>query len=271
MPNVKFHRPRPLTPWRKISLGSWRPVGDSSIHCMFEASVEPFARLRAPGTSLNHFLALSIGRAAQAEPAVNSMVRAGKIFSRAHVDVFFHACLGDSDDLTGFKICGVDSMNLTEIAADFEHQRRRIEREGDFQFRHIKRVFRWVPGWFGRTLLNLLGALFYTLNLPASWLGAPNDAFGGIMITNVGRFGIEHGFAPFAPYAHVSTIAAVGAVRKRPWVEDGCIAIARTVRIGFTFDHRTCDGVHIGRFLSVLRRAFEQPETLMGISGRSAG
>jgi pyruvate dehydrogenase E2 component (dihydrolipoamide acetyltransferase) len=119
-----------------------------------------------------------------------------------------------------------------------------------------------LPGYLARLALDLASFILYTLNLAAPSL-SPRDAFSGVMITNVGTFGIERAFVPFAPYSRVSLVVAMGRAAPRPVVENGEVRAARTMRLGFTCDHRLVDGFHIGRLLASIRTCFEEPERLI--------
>ena len=58
--NVEFAGRPPLSGWRKISLGSWRPRGDSSVYGTIEVEVGPAVRALGGAVSLNVFLARAV-------------------------------------------------------------------------------------------------------------------------------------------------------------------------------------------------------------------
>jgi 2-oxoisovalerate dehydrogenase E2 component (dihydrolipoyl transacylase) len=69
----------------------------------------------------------------------------------------------------------------------------------------------------------------------------PADLTGGtITLTNVGVFGIDAGTPILVPGE--SAILALGAIRERPWVHEGTIAIRQVVTLALSFDHRLIDG-----------------------------
>ena len=60
-----------------------------------------------------------------------------------------------------------------------------------------------------------------------------------------------------------AAILAVGAVKDRPIVRDGQLAIAKTMRATLSCDHRVLNGVEGGRFLDELKSILENPVSLL--------
>ena len=261
--NVELFPARRPTGWRKISLGSWRPTGDSSIHAELEVNLERFYDRRVAGITLNHFVAKAVAMALVENPSFNAVIRWGRIHHRRHVDVFFHVLTDtrEGENLSGVKLERVDQKSLAMIAAEFAQSVAGVHASGDAAFAGSKSIYRRVPGWLARFALDLASFFLYTLNIAAPCL-LPRDAFSGIMISNLGTFGIERAFVPFAPYTRVSLVVAMGRAAERPVVDAGAVRVARTMRLGFTCDHRLVDGFHIGRLLASIRGCFEEPERL---------
>jgi 2-oxoisovalerate dehydrogenase E2 component (dihydrolipoyl transacylase) len=70
---------------------------------------------------------------------------------------------------------------------------------------------------------------------------SPADLTGGtITLTNVGVFGIDAGTPILMPGE--AAILAVGAIRERPWVHEGALAIRQVATLALSFDHRLVDG-----------------------------
>ena len=60
-----------------------------------------------------------------------------------------------------------------------------------------------------------------------------------------------------------AAILAVGAVKERPIVRDGQLAIAKTLRATLSCDHRVLNGLEGGRFLVELKSILENPVSLL--------
>jgi pyruvate dehydrogenase E2 component (dihydrolipoamide acetyltransferase) len=113
-------------------------------------------------------------------------------------------------------------------------------------------------------LLELTSFASYTLNLDLTWAGIPRDAFGSVMITNVGALGLEEAYVPLVPYSRVPLLIAMGNVRDTPIVEDGRVIVAKTMKLCATFDHRLLDGQHAAAMAKTMRAWLENPTQYFG-------
>jgi 2-oxoisovalerate dehydrogenase E2 component (dihydrolipoyl transacylase) len=85
---------------------------------------------------------------------------------------------------------------------------------------------------------------------------------GSFTITNVGVFGVDAGTPILNPGE--SGILAVGAIAKRPWVDDDDQIVARWVTtLALSFDHRVVDGEQGSRFLADVAAILRDPATAL--------
>jgi pyruvate dehydrogenase E2 component (dihydrolipoamide acetyltransferase) len=90
----------------------------------------------------------------------------------------------------------------------------------------------------------------------------PDDyADGTFTISNLGMFGVDRFYAIITPPQ--SSILSVGAIKPRPIVVDGELAIGTMTTLGLSVDHRVLDGVKAAQFLAELVRLIETPEELL--------
>ncbi|MFP5309918.1 MAG: dihydrolipoamide acetyltransferase family protein [Actinomycetes bacterium] len=90
----------------------------------------------------------------------------------------------------------------------------------------------------------------------------PAELTGGTFTTdNYGFFGNDDG-NPIINAPEVG-ILGVGAMRERPWVVDGQIAVRRVTRFQLAFDHRVCDGGEAGRFVTHVAELCENPSRML--------
>jgi len=80
-------------------------------------------------------------------------------------------------------------------------------------------------------------------------------------ISNMGMLGIEHFAAVINPPQ--AAILAVSAIKDRPVVREGKLAVGKTMMVTLSCDHRIIDGVVAGRFLQELKRFLENPATML--------
>jgi pyruvate dehydrogenase E2 component (dihydrolipoamide acetyltransferase) len=265
--NVKLGRALPTSAWRKISFGSWRPTGDSSVNAIIELdagpSLELVEALRAQESArvtLSHVVARAVAEMIHRHPEINAMIRFGRLYPREDVDVFLHvASDAKGEDLSGLVIRDADRKSVPEIAREMEERVGKIRARQDGTFKSIKSLFRWLPGLLARAALDVSSFLLYSLNLWSPVLGAPRDAFGSVMITNIGALDLDMAFVPIAPYTRIPLVFAVGAVREKPVVVAGAVVARPMLALCVTFDHRIIDGVHGSRMVKTLRRIFADP------------
>jgi pyruvate dehydrogenase E2 component (dihydrolipoamide acetyltransferase) len=91
----------------------------------------------------------------------------------------------------------------------------------------------------------------------------PGDLTGGtITITNIGSFGVDTGTPILNPGE--AAILALGAVRERPWVYEGELAVRMVTQLALSFDHRIVDGQLGSAVLVDVGRMLADPAVLLG-------
>ena len=80
-------------------------------------------------------------------------------------------------------------------------------------------------------------------------------------VSNFGALGLDDG-VPVINYPEAA-ILGMGAIRPRPVVVDGELAVRSTMRLTCAFDHRVADGAQVAAFLTDLRGLIEAPETAL--------
>jgi len=95
----------------------------------------------------------------------------------------------------------------------------------------------------------------------AGWLTPEEMSGGSFSVSNMGMYGVEWFTALIMPGQ--TGILAVGAVAERPVVQSGQLAVAPTMRVTLTSDHRAVDGAYAASFLAQLRSILEKPVPLL--------
>jgi pyruvate/2-oxoglutarate dehydrogenase complex dihydrolipoamide acyltransferase (E2) component len=268
MANVELVRKKDLTSFRKIAIGTWNTVGDPSVYgtilLRMDRAMQYLADFRAKTgrkLTVSHLMAKAVAAALKKCPDANSMLRFSRIYLRKQINIFFQVVLADEGadkvDLSGATLEDVDKKSLVTIYDEFAKKIEAVRARKDKALEKTRSMFGSMPGWLVKPLLNLVSFLSYTLNIRLP--GTPKDAFGGIMITNIGTLGLEEAYVPLVPYAKVPMLLAVGAVKEEPIVENGQIVIGKVMRVNATFDHRFIDGFHAAIMSKILREHFENP------------
>ena len=93
--------------------------------------------------------------------------------------------------------------------------------------------------------------------------------FIGLLVSNVGTFGIRAAFGPLVPFSRVPLIVLVGAVEDRVVPENGKPVIRPMLTLCVTLDHRFMDGYHGGAMAKTTRDFLENPEQYDGSLARA--
>jgi pyruvate/2-oxoglutarate dehydrogenase complex dihydrolipoamide acyltransferase (E2) component len=260
--NVKLGKSKKLTGWRRVSIGSWRPTGDSSIYSRYDMPMREVLKLCSQKNINYHsFLMRALGMTIERNPHINSIIRYKRIYWRKNIDIFFHVVADeDGEDLAGLKIENTNEKSIEDIDQEFKQKVREIKEQGDIDFKGSKFLFKVIPGFLSKCLLDLVGLVQYTFNIWSPLFGNPRDSFGSIMLTSVGSLGIDHTFSPIAPYTRIPMVISAGMVKKRPMVVEDQVVAVETIPLCFTYDHRIMDGLQFAQLMETLKDYFRNPE-----------
>jgi pyruvate dehydrogenase E2 component (dihydrolipoamide acetyltransferase) len=229
--------------------------------------------------TLTHLVGKAAAIAIASAPETNGFASFGSLRIRETVDVFFQVAFFDEHaggakgeertarrdaNLAGAKIRCADKKSVVEIASELRERAESI-RAGrtDATVNASKRIG-GIPGPV-RSLAARAGAfLSFDLGRNLSRVGIPFDPFGSCMVTNVGVFGIEAGWAPLIPYARTPICITLGAVREAPTLSGREVVARKRVSIGVVFDHRIMDGYHAGVMVRRFREIFADPDGALG-------
>jgi hypothetical protein len=150
-----------------------------------------------------------------------------------------------------------------EIGRELRERATAIRTKSDAETARGARSMAALPSWFVGFATRAGGYLSYDWNLDLRRFGIPHDAFGSVMVTNIGTFGIPVGYAPLLELSRVPIIMTLGAVRDAPSVHEGQLCIRKRVTIGVAFDHRVMDGQQAGTLARTFTRVFEDPKAVL--------
>jgi pyruvate/2-oxoglutarate dehydrogenase complex dihydrolipoamide acyltransferase (E2) component len=269
MPNLDIDRERELSTFRKIALGTWRTTADPSVYGSLTLRmdraleyIETFRAVTGRRLTVTHMMARAAAAVLEQVPDANAILRLGRIYRRKDIGVFFQVALEDPQtgkiDLSGATIHDAHKKSLVAICDELS-ERFENTRKNKSELAKSRNIFKRLPIPAIGPLLDLTAFASYTLNLDLSWAGIPRDAFGSIMITNIGALGLEEAYVPLVPYSRVPLLIALGAIRDEVIPVDGQVVIAKTMRLCATFDHRILDGAHAAAMAKTVRAWMENP------------
>jgi pyruvate dehydrogenase E2 component (dihydrolipoamide acetyltransferase) len=267
--NVHVLPPQKLSSWRKISMGSWRPNGDSQVYCEIRVNAGPaIAKIKEMSAksgqkiTMTHFAGSVMGKVLRDVPDLNALVGHNNIYPRRDVDIFFQVSLDDTE-LSGHVVRSIDTKSMSAISQELTDTVTNIRSGQDQTFTKIKQSWNFIPTFMAKCVLDFIGFVSYTLNINIKGSNVPKDCFGSMMITNIGSLGFSSAFVPIGPYTRIPLILALGKAELRPVCrEDGSIVAEQQISLCFTFDHRVMDGAQGAKMSYAIKKYFGNPELL---------
>ncbi|WP_462418320.1 dihydrolipoamide acetyltransferase family protein [Kytococcus sp. Marseille-QA3725] len=112
------------------------------------------------------------------------------------------------------------------------------------------------------TTTELAAALRELTGLAREGRLSPAQLTGGTFtLNNYGVFGVD-GSTPIINHPEAAMLG-VGRIVERPWAVHGKLKVRKVTQLGFTFDHRVCDGGTAGGFLRFVADCVEDPALLL--------
>ena len=257
---------------RKLAIATWTAPSEGNIFGKLTVDAEEaeafLAHVRettGEKVTITHLVGKAVAMALAAAPGLNGRILWGKYVPHTTVDVTWLVALEGGGDLAKAKVADADKRSLAEIAADLRGRAERLRGGKDPDFEKSKGALRILPTWVLRPLVWLTGWLSGALGVNIPALGVERFAFGSCVITSVGMFGLDEGFAPMTPFARVPVLILVGAVAPKPAVRDGALCVRKQLTITATIDHRFVDGMEAGRLAKIVRSTLEDPWTALAV------
>ena len=258
---------------RKLVLATWAPPSEGNIYGKLtldtsraESYLTYLRNKTGDKITLTHFIGRAIAEAISNTPAVNGYIRWGRFIPHQSVDISFLIALEGGANLSNTKIADAHTKSLTQVAAELREAAQKSRSGQDASFNKSQDSLRWMPSWLIRPVVWLTGWLTSSLGVSVPALGLEAFPFGVCMITSVGMLGLDEAYAPHTPFARVPIIALIGASQKQPVVIEDRIQIRPILTLTATIDHRYIDGSQAANLAKTIRRAFDEPWMLDGLT-----
>jgi pyruvate dehydrogenase E2 component (dihydrolipoamide acetyltransferase) len=263
----------------------WHPPNDPHVYGSVDIDMtealrflEEYNRTAPEKVTITHLVVRAVAMTFARHPELNACVSWRRILLRPSVDVFCQVAVDGGRDLSGVKIPATDKLSLGELAQELRAKARHVREDQDPAFKKTRNMVQALPLWLLRFVIRFLAWVSNTLNLDLPKMGLPRDPFGSAMVTSVGMFGIDTGFAPLTPIARCPFIVTVTRVRDRPWVVGDRVEPRPVLRLCAAFDHRVIDGAHGGQLSGEVEHLLMHPremlterDQLMGVREAGAG
>jgi pyruvate/2-oxoglutarate dehydrogenase complex dihydrolipoamide acyltransferase (E2) component len=237
--------------WRKSALSTWKLSKDCSIYCPQTIDVGPaLAYLKEHQNEFNtkltltHLAIRACALMARENPQINRLLRKRKLYQRKEINISVLAANPkDPQNLSNMRFYNADKITLQEIAGKAHRDNRDVKEGRDSEVGAMKKLMGYLP----QTLVDFgvwaLEKILYGLNIQVPFVKFPKDAFGCVMISNVGFMGVRSAFVPLVPWTRAPLMLSMGEVYERPVVKNGEITIETSMDCFWTADHRLIDGL----------------------------
>jgi pyruvate/2-oxoglutarate dehydrogenase complex dihydrolipoamide acyltransferase (E2) component len=269
--NKKYSGLLATNPWRRMAMASWAAPKDPTIYGVMEINVENALKFIAEQAAasneritITHFVGKAFGEIFKAYPDMNTQIRWGRFYQRADISIAFQVAIDEAhnpDDLSNAVVHNIDQKKLPEIARELSEAASRARKHHDPDFKRVKGIANFVPGFLLRPAVRILEFITNTLNIWSPALGLPRSAFGSMLLTNVGSLGLDMAFAAIFPPAGCPAIFSMGRIYQAAvYNADGSFRLAPHIRICGSVDHRYMDGLQVSKGARILRDVFASPQ-----------
>lgn len=264
---------RKMTTRRKLAIATWAAPNEGTIYGKLTVDATEalayLAHVRATTgekVTITHLVGKVVGNALAQAPGLNGYLRFGAYVPHERVNVTYLVALEEGADLAKAKVDDIDKKSVVEVARDLRGRAEKLRAGQDEAFKKSMGPVKILPTWLIRPILKLTGWLTASLGVNVPALGLEAFPFGSCIVTSVGMFGLDEGFAPFTPFARVPVLVLVGSVRDGVVAVDGVPTIRKQLTITATIDHRFLDGFQGGVLAKVVRDQLENPWQLDGVA-----
>ena len=260
-----------MTVRRKLAISTWSAPREGNIYGKLTVDatnallwLEHIRNTTGEKVTITHFVGRVVGEALSKAPGLNGYLRFNQYIPHEKVSLAYLVALEEGANLAKVKVDNIDKKTVSEIAAELRALAIRLREGKDDEFNKSQSPLKTMPVWLIRKVIWLTGFLSAGLGWNVKALGVEAFPFGACIVTSVGMFGLDEGYAPPTPFARTPLLVLIGAMREAPLVVDGELVIRMQVTITATIDHRFMDGHQGGVLANVVRSSFAAPWTLEG-------
>ncbi|OBI60640.1 2-oxo acid dehydrogenase subunit E2 [Mycobacterium sp. E796] len=265
----------PFSVWRKIAMATWRPRKDPIIWATIDIEatrlLEYLRQVReATGQHVTpmDLVGRAAGKVIEALPGLNGRVVLGGFLPSPTVDCFFVVSLrtdlvsgaaAAGADLSGTVVRRINEKRPWAIAKELADHVERIRQGEDPQFKKGKAMVKGLPPLLLRPVMDALGFVTESLQLPIPFLGLEGRPYGSILVSNVGTYGLDTAAAPWPTFCHVPLGIMIGAVKDKVLALGGQPVVRPVLPLSIGLDHRFVDGYQAATMAGIFRAYLADP------------
>lgn len=256
---------------KKLAIASWTRPTEGNIFGKLtldlthtQQYIDFVRREKGEKITITHIVGCAAGKTLKASPDINGRIVLGRYIPHKSADVTFLVSLEGGKDLAKVKVRDADTKTTIDVARELRPRAKQLRDGKDVEFEKSKPLVRLLPTWLIRPVLWFSGYFTGALGFNLKALGLEKFPFGSCVVTSVGMFGIDEGYAPQIPFAYVPIYIAITRIKERVVAENGRVLIRPEVDLMATIDHRFMDGHEGAQLASKVRRYVENPWLLDG-------
>ena len=258
---------------RKLAIATWSSPKEGNIYGKMSIdvtnSLDYIQYLRQKFNekiTITHLVGKAAALAFAKCPDLNGRIFLGKYIPHKTVDMSFLVSLNEGSELAKFKVCELDKKPILDIAKELNEGCAKLRKGKDLSYEKPKKMIKLMPTWMLKFVLWLTGYLTSAAGFNIKCLNLEKFPFGACIITNVGMFGMDEGYAPPTPFARVPVYLAIPEVKKKAVVIDDQITIRPILNLTATIDHRFLDGHRGAMIAKMIKTYLETPWTMDGLN-----
>ncbi len=233
----------------RVALTTWPRGGDAKISCTIRLDWQRVTQAH-PSVIPVAIVGYGLAQAFAKNPMANRRVALWSI--RRHETVRLAFAIDAGDDLKVAVVDRADSYDPREFQRALSFAVRE-GRHGVGPLARATRLVQHIPVGLGRPGLRAWSLL--TAGFGIGLFGVPGAPFGAALISSVEKFGLPAAEVPFVPFTRCALVCSVGAITPSVVVKNGAPALADTVDIAVSFDHRICDASQLASMLKCFEAA----------------
>ena len=257
------------SPWRTISTAVYGAPNEGKIYGIAEIDVtaawEMIKLNRAEGKriTMTHLVAVAIGRSLGWDiPEMNAFVRRGKLVQRDEVIVTVAVNMHGGREMSSVKLHDAHKKTVFQVGDEIRQRVAQARGGSDNDTMENKAFLAKIPWPFRRMAFLFIRFITNTLGFEIKSMGLGHNAFGSILLSNIGSHGLSMGMAALFPGSKLPAVIIMGKEEDKAVVVDGKIVIRKILPLTGTFDHRIMDGYHGGMLAHNIKRYLEHPQLL---------
>ncbi len=257
------------SPWRKLSTAIYAPPRDGRIYGTLDVDItraQQFvsdSRKNGKKITLTHVASAALGRIFGYHiPEINCFVKRGTFVPRDDVIVTVAVNMKGGQEMSNIRIHDAHNKTVFDIGNEVRDKAARARQGTENAAVKNKYTLSKIPWPFHRWAFLLIRFIHHGLGIELPSMGLAHNAFGSVLLSNIGSHGLTTGMAALFPAGNIPAVIIMGKTEEKPVVRDGEIVVRTIMPFTATMDHRILDGFHGGLLAHYVKKYMENPELL---------